>query len=501
MKCPHCGSDMKPEQVFCEHCGKERLLVPVFEPEVEDSVAESMSTIVQELSPEETAKGQTDQLNTEENGAEATKEKETKKENYDPVDQNHSNRPLIFFVAGILIMIVLIAVFSAAFTYYTVYYTENSYDYQYQKALEAFEDNRLDEAMSLANRCLELENGSFEARMLIIHIYQEIGETDQVVERCLSMLQIDPDNQEIYEILISIYMQWEDYEELSRLLDDCPIRDITDKYREYMAIPPEFESPGGAYDSVLYLKLIGGGTGEIFYTLDGEEPSRLDDRYTSPIKLISGTYVVSAFYENIYGVRSEVVTQTYEINSGISITPEVSLESGSYDVPMAINVTVQGMNEEDYKIYYTTNGTDPTLDSTEYTAAIPMPLGHSEFRFIMLDETNGLESEVVLRTYDCNPAANFTPDQACDILKQHLILRGEIIDMNGRMNGTEDTKQYVCNSALSADQAVYYIIYEYIQSNSGSMIRSGNVYAFSVADGAIHRASISRNGNLSLSEF
>ena len=66
MKCPHCGSDMKPEQVFCEHCGKERLLVPVFEPEIEDSVAESMSTIVQELSPEETAEGQTDQLNIEE---------------------------------------------------------------------------------------------------------------------------------------------------------------------------------------------------------------------------------------------------------------------------------------------------------------------------------------------------------------------------------------------------------------------------------------------------
>ncbi|MCH5280168.1 MAG: chitobiase/beta-hexosaminidase C-terminal domain-containing protein [Lachnospiraceae bacterium] len=497
MKCPHCGSDMKPEQVFCEHCGKERLLVPVFEPEIEDSVAESMSTIVQELSPEETAEGQTDQLNTEEDGARSADEIETIKNDYEPVEKKHSTRPLIFLVAGVLVMIVLIAVFSVTFSYYTV----NSYDYQYQKALEAYEGGRLDEAMDLANRCLELESSSFEVRMLILHIYQEMGETDQVVERCLAMLQLDPDNQELYEILFSIYIEREDYEKLSSLLTDCPIQAIQDAYREYAATPPEFESPGGIYDSVLYLKLIGVGTGEIFYTLDGEEPSRLSERYRSPIKLVSGTYVVSAFYENEYGVKSDVVTQTFEIESGISITPEISLESGSYDMPMAIRVTVPDMIEEDYKIYYTTNGTDPTPDSSEYSVAFPMPLGHSEFRFLMLDEANGLESEVIIRTYDCNPPANFTPEQACDILKQHLIARGEILDLDGRMNGTDETKQYVCNSALSADQVAYYIIYEYIQNGSGSMIRSGNVFAFSVSDATIFRASISPNGNLSLSEF
>ena len=49
MKCPHCGGEMLPEQVFCEHCGKERLLVPVYEPEIEESVAESMHNIMDDL--------------------------------------------------------------------------------------------------------------------------------------------------------------------------------------------------------------------------------------------------------------------------------------------------------------------------------------------------------------------------------------------------------------------------------------------------------------------
>ena len=129
-----------------------------------------------------------------------------------------------------------------------------------------------------------------------------------------------------------------------------------------------------------------------------------------------------------------------------------------------------------------------------------MPLGHSEFRFMLVDE-EGNESDVVKRVYDCNPAANFTTEQAGVILKQHLIARGEILDLDGRMNETEDRKQYVCDSAMTSDDAVYYIIYEYIQSASGTMIRSGNVYAFSVSDGRIFRASISNSGYLSLSEF
>ena len=86
-------------------------------------------------------------------------------------------------------------------------------------------------------------------------------------------------------------------------------------------------------------------------------------------------------------------------------------------------------------------------------------------------------------------------------IKQHLIARGEILDLEGNLNGTDDTKQYVCDSAMTSDDVVYYIIYEYIQSASGTMIRSGNIFAFSVSDGRILRASISGNGYLSLSEF
>lgn len=491
MKCPHCGEDMRQDQIFCEKCGKERLLVPVFEPEIEERVAESMSTIVQELAPDEHA----DENENEQSNIETSSEKENviihKKASGD--DSRHGFHQMGFFALAIVLLIGIISTFSV----YFYVYMENSFEYQYDKALTAFEEGRFEDALVLADRCLELDENSIDVRMLKIQIYQKQGMTDKVIDRCLALLNMDPENQTAYEILISIYIEQEEYLKLSRFLAECPIQSLVEKYGDYMAEPPEFSEEEGTYYNSVSLKLLAGGTGTIYYTLDGSEPSKYSNRYTAPIKLISGIYPVSAIYINNYGISSEIVTETFQIESGIELLPEISVDSGSYDIPYVIKVTV---SDEECTVYYTTDGKDPTMDSNIYSAPFPMPLGHSEFRFMLVDE-EGNESDVVTRVYDCNPAANYTTDQANIILKQNLIARGEILDIDGRMNETEDRKQYVCDSAMTSDDAVYYIIYEYIQGASGTMIRSGNVYAFSVTDGRIFRAAISGSGNLSLSEF
>lgn len=491
MKCPHCGGDMRQDQIFCEKCGKERLLVPVFEPEIEERVAESMSTIVQELAPDE----HVDENEREQSNIEKSSPKgngETYKDTFRDKPQ-HGFRQLGFFVLAIILLIVAISTFSV----YFYVYTENSYDYQYSKALTAFEEGRFEDALVLADRCLELEPDSIEIRMLKIQIYQEQGLTDKVVDRCIALISMDPENQTAYETLISIYIEREEYLKLSRLLSECTIQAVVEKYGDYRAEPPEFGEEEGTFYNSISLKLLAGGTGNTYYTLDGSEPSKYSNRYTAPIKLISGTYHVSAIYVNNYGISSQVVTKTYRIESGIELTPEISVDSGSYEIPYIIKVTA---SDEGCVVYYTTDGQDPTMDSNIYSTPFPMPLGHSEFRFLLVDE-EGNESDVVKRVYDCNPASNFTTEQACIILKQNLMARGEILDLDGKMNGTEDTKQYVCDSAMMSDDVVYYMIYEYIKGTSGTMIRSGNIYAFSVSDGRILRASISGSGYLSLSEF
>ena len=45
MKCPNCGEEMKEGHLICEACGNEIRIVPDFEPEIENSITEALSTI------------------------------------------------------------------------------------------------------------------------------------------------------------------------------------------------------------------------------------------------------------------------------------------------------------------------------------------------------------------------------------------------------------------------------------------------------------------------
>ena len=45
MKCQKCGAQMVPGHLYCDICGAEYQIVPDFEPEIENSIAKSMSEV------------------------------------------------------------------------------------------------------------------------------------------------------------------------------------------------------------------------------------------------------------------------------------------------------------------------------------------------------------------------------------------------------------------------------------------------------------------------
>ncbi|MCD8067492.1 MAG: zinc ribbon domain-containing protein [Lachnospiraceae bacterium] len=46
MNCPKCGRPLKEGMLYCEHCGGEVNLVPEFDTQVEQSIAESMQEVM-----------------------------------------------------------------------------------------------------------------------------------------------------------------------------------------------------------------------------------------------------------------------------------------------------------------------------------------------------------------------------------------------------------------------------------------------------------------------
>ncbi len=112
--------------------------------------------------------------------------------------------------------------------------------------------------------------------------------------------------------------------------------------------------------------------------MDGSQPDESSLVYASPIFLESGNYQIRAIFVNDYGVASDEAKENYYVDVTVPEAPVVTPESGEYSRPTLLQVTAG----ENCTVYYTTDGSQPSKDSTEYTGPIPMPVGTSHFRFV-----------------------------------------------------------------------------------------------------------------------
>ena len=126
---------------------------------------------------------------------------------------------------------------------------------------------------------------------------------------------------------------------------------------------PTFSVAAGTYNESKSVTLSCTTTGAtIRYTLDNSTPTSTSSVYSSAISVAeSKTIKAKAFKSGL--TDSDLATATYTIKCA---TPTFSVAAGTYTESKSVTLsTTYGT-----KIYYTTNGSDPTTSSAEYTGAI-----------------------------------------------------------------------------------------------------------------------------------
>lgn len=451
MKCPKCGSEIPEGCLLCENCGEDIQIVPDFDPAVENSIIETMSNLAENLT-------------TPEEIEEVTEPK-----------MLYKNRKYIKIGAGIVFIIGFMILCSVLVVYFM------SSDYKIRLAANYADQANYDKAIEILKKASEEDGDYVTIHFAMAEYYQEEGDNSSFLNTLLDIINYDgiseDDASQAYKEMIDYYLNQENYDAINSLLQNCGYSSLQDEYSSYMANAPEFNYIEGSYTEIVPLKIISNTRGHIYYTLDGTTPDENSSEYISPVFLDTGDYIVTALFVNEYGVKSPLSKSEYHIDVSTPFSPEVDAYSGEYYTPQLIHVEA----EDGCSIYYTVDGSNPTIDSTLYNGFLPMPLGKSVFKFVAVDE-NQVMSEITTRNYDLELMTEYTTDDAQTVILDYLVSQDQIVDKTGVLVEDSTKKMYysfACCVTI-ADQGDFYVFSEYILDSDGTREKTGNYYAVGV---------------------
>ena len=133
------------------------------------------------------------------------------------------------------------------------------------------------------------------------------------------------------------------------------------------AATPTLNPGTGTYISAQTVTIADATTGAtIYYTLDGTAPSTSSARFTAPLS-ISSTTTVNAIAVAAGYNTSTVASATYTVNLPAAATPTFSVTAGTYT---AVQIVTLSDATSGAAIYYTLDGTTPTISSAKYASPL-----------------------------------------------------------------------------------------------------------------------------------
>ncbi len=425
MICEKCGAEVPENTIRCIYCGQVLQMVPDYNPlgdVIEDEVRSAININPSDPSlnrrtPNRTGRptqntgrvgdrslerarntGRLNERNTERPREGKDSEQHRKKREQDRRREIEKRREmerrraqkikqrniLIGSLAGSVILIILII--------FMVY--NNSYNAQISKGWKAADNGEFYTAVEYFEKAIEKKPEKSEAYIALSDLYFDNEDMDLAESILLEALALYPDDLELNEALIKLYVLNDEMDKINAYMDSLTNEDIIDALDNYQSEVPEFSLSEGIYEDVQELTITSAEE-FIYYTLDGSEASVNSQRYTSAIQIGEGTTTVRAISVNSEGVPSFEMSAEYTVEFPMESAPVVSPTTGQYTEETLITVTVPA----GYTAYYTLDNTTPTKDSTPYTGEIDMPEGNTIFTVILMN-SSGKYSDVTKRNYD-----------------------------------------------------------------------------------------------------
>ena len=434
MICTRCGAEFPDDKMICPICGAEVQIVPDYNPlddvlaqEVKGSVEGATRRIQTDgvrryrrtamtqnvnstriLRPEEMDRirdgrqtgtrrqtGQTQQ--TRRNTGEVKRarqdtaelRRQRKQKRLEAAKRKRRNLLITLFVILAVIVAGIIVVY------------QNSYTSMINKGYREIQSRDYTAAENYFKRAIVKDESRPEAYTGYAKLYTDQNDMESAENVFLSAIESQPTNAQLYQAAIDFYMEVEQPEKVSALLNNCEDAGVLKAVEKYISAAPVFSLEEGTYEEVQEVAITSETGGEIYYTTDGTDPTvSTGTRYTEPVLLQEeGDTEIRAIAVNESGIPSVVSSAEYTIEFPIENAPIVNPPTGQYTEPTQITITVP----EGYTAYYTLDGTtpDPSSSSTEkYTGPVDMPENaQTIFNAILVNDQNGKATDMTTRNY------------------------------------------------------------------------------------------------------
>ncbi|HEY0196025.1 MAG TPA: PQQ-binding-like beta-propeller repeat protein [Methanobacterium sp.] len=149
---------------------------------------------------------------------------------------------------------------------------------------------------------------------------------------------------------------------------------------------------GGTYSNTQSVTLKMNKAGNIYYTLNGATPTTSSTKYSGPI-VISSNKTLKYLAVDLAGNKSPVYTQTYKVKDTVNPTITATPVGGTYNAKKSVTLKLS----EPGTIYYTLNGSTPTISSAKYTNPITI-IATTTLKYFARDSA-GRSSTIYTQTY------------------------------------------------------------------------------------------------------
>ena len=470
IRCENCGHTLKDDQKICDVCGKPVRRKKTEDVELEEQLAKSIAKIVENetvdaqvylkeiqgtLDKNKQGQGRvtdndvlgvsqrsserqkvSSQTNTSSQRNQAPRQSSSKQQTSrrDADEKNKKNTAGNSSVkttqrknkGGKIAAIVCTVILSVAIIIALAFFTINSvikkaqdnFAYYNNTGIAYVQSQKYADAIPYLEKALTFEEseGKVNLRFSLYDCYVATNDTEKAISMLYNILKIDEYNLEAIVDLENYYEKAGVTEALVELYNKYKDTQAADAVAKYYVEAPAVSVESGEYTTDIEVKLTSDYGYNIYYTLDGSDPTVNSSLYSKEIEISEGTITLKCIAANQYNIVSDIVSAEYKVEYKAPDAPTISPRSGSYETEQLIvigNIPAGG------KAYYTLDNTTPTDKSTLYTGPFDMPSGNNVLSVITYDK-NGQKSSVVKRNYVLNLSDKVTQERALEILWQAM---------------------------------------------------------------------------------